>query len=109
MTTLQELLDRARTMIETNKEKAAETGGVYKFVLHGDGGGTFVLNLKDNPGISETDGAAQCTVKMSMKDFVDTVEGRVDSRQLFFMGKIRVDGDMGLAIKLKKVLVGLTK
>jgi putative sterol carrier protein len=109
MATVKELMDHARMMIEQNKEKAIATGGVYKFVLNGDGGGTFVINLKDSLGVTECDGAAQCTMKMSVKDFVDTVEGRVDSRQLFFAGKLRVEGDMGLALKLKKVLVALMK
>ena len=104
MTTIKELMDHARKMIDENKALASSTGAVYKFVLDGDGGGTFVINLKDNPGVTEGDGAANCTVKMGTTDFVDMIERRVDSRMLFFAGKVRVEGDIGLALKLKKIL-----
>jgi putative sterol carrier protein len=103
MPTVREWMDHAKQKIEENKAKAAEAGAVYKFVLHGDDGGTFVLNLADDPGVSECDGDAHCTIKMGVGDFLEMVEGRVDSRMLFFMGKLRVEGDMGLALKLKKL------
>ena len=110
MATLEELKDRARQMIAENPEDALKTGGIYKFVLHGDGGGTFVVNLTGTPEVTDVDGVAPgCTVKMAMQDFVDTVEGRVDSRALFFTGKLRVEGNFGMALKLKKILVKLTK
>jgi putative sterol carrier protein len=103
MATAKEWMDEAKKRIEENKAKASMTGAVYKFVLDGDGGGTFLMDLTDCPGVTEADGDAHCTIKMGAKDFVDMVEGRVDSRQLFFMGKLRVEGDMGLAMKLKKL------
>ena len=108
MATVVELMDQARKMIAENPEKAKETGATFKFILNGDGGGTFLINLKDNPGVTDADGAADCTVKMSVPDFIDMAERRVDSRLLFFSGKVRVEGDMGLALKLKKLLVAFT-
>jgi predicted lipid carrier protein YhbT len=32
---------------------------------------------------------------------VDLFEGRADGQTLFFAGKLRVEGDMGLALKLQ--------
>ena len=103
MATAKELMDTAKKKIEENKAQASTIGAVYKFVLDGDGGGTFVMNLKDAPGVSEGDGAAQCTIKMAAKDYVDMVEGRANGQQLFFTGKLKIEGDMGLAMKLQKV------
>jgi predicted lipid carrier protein YhbT len=103
MATVKELMDRARTRIEANREKASSHGAIYKFVLHGDVGGTFVINLADDPGVTVGDGAAQCTIKMAAPDFVDMIEGRADGRALFFRGKLKVEGDMGLALRLKKL------
>lgn len=109
MATLEELRDRARQMIAENPEEAKKIGGIYKFVLHGDGGGTLVVNLTGVPDVTDADHVAvNCTVKMAMKDFVDTAEGRVDSRALFFSGKLRVEGNFAMALKLKKLLVKLT-
>jgi putative sterol carrier protein len=103
MATAKELMDKATTQISENKAKASEIGAVYKFVLDGDGGGTFVMNLKDNPGVIEGDGDAQCTIKMAASDYVDMVEGRANGQQLFFTGKLKIEGDMGLAMKLQKL------
>jgi putative sterol carrier protein len=103
MATAKELMDTAKKKIEENKTQASSIGAVYKFVLEGDGGGTFVMNLKDAPGVSEGDGAAQCTIKMTAKDYVDMMEGRANGQQLFFTGKLKIEGDMGLAMKLQKL------
>jgi predicted lipid carrier protein YhbT len=40
---------------------------------------------------------------MAASDFIDLVEGRKDRRALFFMGKLTVEGDWGLAMKLKSL------
>jgi predicted lipid carrier protein YhbT len=37
---------------------------------------------------------------MSAEDYLELSEGRSDTRQLFFSGRLRVEGDLGLAIKL---------
>jgi putative sterol carrier protein len=71
--------------------------------LDGDDGGTFLINLKGDPSVAEADGTAQCTITMDAQDFVQLVESRGDSRQLFFMGKLRVEGDIGLAMKLRQL------
>jgi putative sterol carrier protein len=103
MATARDFMDRANKRIEENKAQASTIGGVYKFVLHGDGGGTFIINLTDNPGVTEGEGAAQCTIKMSAKDYVDMIEGRADGRKLAFMGKLKIEGDLAAALKLQKI------
>jgi putative sterol carrier protein len=103
MPTAKEKMDDAAKKIEENKEQAKTIGAVYKFVLDGEGGGTWVMNLKDNPGVYEGDGEAQCTIKMNAKDYVDMLEGRANGQQLFFAGKLKIEGDMGLAMKLQKL------
>jgi predicted lipid carrier protein YhbT len=68
-----------------------------------------VVNLMDEPGITDGDGEADCTIRMSAADFIRLAEGKADSRMLFFSGKLKVDGDMGLALKLKKLLQSIFK
>ena len=103
MATAKEWMDRANKKVEENKAQASAIGGVYKFVLDGDGGGTFVINLKDDPGVTEGDRPAQCTIKMAANDWVDLLEGRAKDRNLFFAGKLKIEGNMGLAMKLQKL------
>jgi putative sterol carrier protein len=103
MATAKDKMDDAAKKIAENQDQAKAIGAVYKFVLDGEGGGTWVMNLKDSPGVTEGDGAAQCTIKMAAKDYVDMVEGRANGQQLFFTGKLKIEGDMGLAMKLQKL------
>lgn len=103
MTTVEDLMVRAALMIDENPEQLTEFAGVYKFVLDGLGGRTFVVDLTDQPKVIDGEGEAQCTIYMAARDFVDLVEGRADRRALFFMGKLSVEGDWGLAMKLKNL------
>ena len=103
MATAQELIDRIGSKISANPSVAGNCGAVYKFVLDGAGGGTWIVDLKDAPGARPGDGAADCTISLSAKDFVDLVEGRANGQQLYFQGKLRIDGNLGLALKLQNL------
>jgi len=103
MITVDDLIDLARKRIDEHRAEATSVGAIYKFVLDGEGGGTFVVNLTETPSVTPGDGPAQCTINAEASDFVEIIEGRVDSRQFFFEGRLRVDGPMGLAMKLRKL------
>lgn len=103
MATVKELMERAGRVITEHRDEAGAVGAVYKFVLAGDEGGTYVMDLKDQLAVTESDDDSDCTIRMEASDFVDMAEGRVDSRELFFTGRMTVDGDMGLAMKLRKL------
>jgi putative sterol carrier protein len=103
MATAQELIDRIGAKISGNPSVASNFGAVYKFVLDGAGGGTWIVDLKDAPGARQGDGPADCTISLSAKDFVDLVEGRANGQQLYFQGKLRIDGNLGLALKLQNL------
>jgi putative sterol carrier protein len=105
MTTAKELMLKTHERLQAQAAAVAAIGAIYKFELSGDGGGTFVMNLKDAVGVSETNGAADCTVKMSAENYVDMLQGRANPQALFFQGKLQVEGDMALALKLQ----GLTE
>ena len=46
---------------------------------------------------------ADCRLVLTCDDFVDLVEGRVSGQALFGAGKLRIDGDLGLAMKLQQL------
>jgi putative sterol carrier protein len=103
MTTVEDLMIEAAMAIDENPERAREFGGIYKFVLDGVGARTFILDLGEHPRVIDGEGPAQCTVYMTAGDFIDLIEGRADRRALFFMGRLSVEGDWGLAMKLKDI------
>jgi putative sterol carrier protein len=106
MTTAAELIERIKQKVAGQPELLTLVGAVYKFVLEGTGGGTYLLDLKQSLTVTPGDGPASCTIVMSCEDFVDLFEGRANGQTLFFNGKLRVDGDMGQALKLQQ-LTGL--
>jgi putative sterol carrier protein len=103
MATAAEKFIAAHTRLRAREQEAAQIGATYKFVLDGEDGGTWLVNLKDQIGVTEGSGAADCVIKMRAGDFVDLLDGRTSAQQLFFSGKLRVEGDMGLAVRLQKL------
>jgi len=107
-TTAAEKMNQAKVAIEKNATSASQIGAIYKFVLEGDGGGTWIVKLKGDPEISEGDGEAECVLRLPGSDFVDLLEGRTQAQDLFFAGKLQIEGDMGLAMKLEALTSILT-
>ena len=103
MSTASEKIAELQSKIASNPAAAQSIGATYKFVLTGDGGGTWLVNLKDAPGITEGDGAADCTLTLAADDFVQLLDDPASGQHLFFSGKLQVDGDIGLALKLQQL------
>jgi len=79
-------------------------GGVLKFDFGEPG--SVLIDGKSNPN-TVTDGAgktADCTITVSLETFEKMVKGELDGTSAFMQGKLRVAGDMGLAMKLGPIL-----
>jgi putative sterol carrier protein len=106
MPTISEVFENmAKKMTET-PDRVAGINAVYQFNITGDTGAEYYVNLKD--GAKEVaKGAypgANCTVTMSTEDFLAIIDGSLNAQMAFLQGKVKIGGDMGLAMKLGKIL-----
>ncbi len=83
-------------------DKATGTSAVIQYDVSGEGGGTWNAVIKDG-ACAVSPGAAQnpnLTLQISAQDWLDMLSGKQSGQMLFMSGKLKVKGDMGLAMKL---------
>jgi len=54
--------------------------------------------------VSENDGSADTTIKVSWEDWQKMAAGELDGMTAFMTGKLKIEGDMGNAMQLQGVL-----
>lgn len=76
-------------------------GAVVRFDL-GKEGAWLVDACGAAPTLAEDDGDADvaCTIKMTSENLVKLMEGKMDPMLGYTLGKIKVSGSMGVAMKL---------
>ncbi len=76
---------------------------IIKFDFGDDG--VIRVDGKASPTVIDNDDSdADCTVKVSMDDFVQIAAGDLNPQMAFMSGKLRVEGDMSLAMQLGSIL-----
>lgn len=78
-------------------------GATLKFNM-GDDGVVFVDTVTVPNSVSNDDTDADCTISISMDDMNSVIEGDLDPMTAFMMGKLKVEGNMSIAMKLQSVL-----
>ncbi len=85
--------------LNQDPSKLAGMNCVYQFRIGGD---AFNVAMKDGKAAVAAGEAASpnCTVTMGESDFLDMLSGKLNGQMAFMTGKLKVAGDMGLALKL---------
>ena len=65
--------------------------------------GTIMLDGVGNT-VTEDDGAADTTIKITWDDWQAMADGQLDGMTAFMTGKLKVEGDMSNAMQLQGVL-----
>lgn len=86
---------------------AKDINSIFEFNITGANGGTWTLDATEEAGGKITEGStgtAKCIVTVSDQEFVNIVTKKTNAQMAFMSGKLKVKGDMALALKLTKVL-----
>jgi putative sterol carrier protein len=87
------------------RERIGEDCGLnatLKFDFKGDG--IIHVDAESIPNVvSNDDNDAECTIKISVDNFEALAAGELDPTTAFMMGKLKIEGNMGIAMKLQSV------
>lgn len=88
-----------------NPDAAKGMSSVIQFKLTGDGGGDWHVAIKDGKAevTAGTHASPNMTMTMAASDYVDMTTGKLNGQMAFMSGKLKIAGDMGLAMKLQSL------
>jgi len=77
--------------------------GVFVLDLTGPSGGALTLRIEDGALAIVTGASARCAaaIRVDAREFLDVLAGRVNGELLHMAGKVRIEGDSALVMKLQ--------
>ncbi|XP_048352979.1 sterol carrier protein 2 isoform X1 [Sphaerodactylus townsendi] len=93
---------------EEGEQFVKKIGGVFAFkVKDGPGGkeATWIVDVKNGKGCVDvnSDKKADCTITMADADLLAMMTGKMNPQTAFFQGKLKISGNMGMAMKLQNL------
>ena len=91
---LSTLTERIRTLV-------GQDSGLDATVKFDTDEGFVYADTKQVPNqVSNEDREAECTLKISTKNALKLLDGDLNPMTAFMMGKLKIEGDMGIAMKI---------
>jgi 3-hydroxyacyl-CoA dehydrogenase/3a,7a,12a-trihydroxy-5b-cholest-24-enoyl-CoA hydratase len=100
------VFDELAKRIASNPDLVQAVGGIYQFeISRGNTKQSWTVDLKNGKGSVKSGAAdkADCVLTLGDDDFVGMMQGKLNSQQLFMQGKLKIKGNMGIAMKLSKL------
>ncbi len=93
--------------LSAKPDVVAKINAVYQFNIAGPEGGAWSVDCTAPGGkiAAGTAASARCTVAATDKDFLGIVSGKLNPQMAFMSGKLKIQGDISLAMKLQLILV----
>jgi putative sterol carrier protein len=106
MTPKQYFEEKIAKKLQDKPELSKAVNAAYEFNITGDTGGVWTVDLTKEPGAvtAGSTGVAKCTVTCAAGDFLNITSGKMNPQMAFMSGKLKIKGDMGLAMKLTKII-----
>lgn len=105
MAEVKEIFDEVDSAIKEDPSRTKGIEATYQFDL--DGGDSVYQLILNGANSYSAEGAkeeADCTLQLSSDDFEKMARGNLNGTQAFMSGKLKIKGNMGLALKLQDVL-----
>ena len=86
-------------------EKVKGIDATYQWDITGDGGGKWWAKMNDGTvEVSEGEAAnSDITLTVDAESWMDIVNGKLNGQMAFLTGKLKIQGDMTLAMKLQSI------
>jgi putative sterol carrier protein len=106
MSEVAKIFEGIQGKLQADPSKVANMNSVYQFNVTGDDGGEWTVDLTGEIAAvaAGAHDAANCTVTIADQDLVAIIAGSLNPQMAFMTGKVKISGDMGLAMKLGKIL-----
>ncbi|KAM4605607.1 sterol carrier protein 2 [Polymixia lowei] len=93
---------------EEGEQFVKKIGGVFAFkVKEGPDGkeGLWIVDVKNGKGsvTNDADKKADCTIAMGDENLLALMTGKMNPQTAFFQGKLKITGNMGMAMKLQNL------
>jgi putative sterol carrier protein len=100
-------VDSAREFFETLPGRVSPQGAraldaSYRFDIVGVGSWR-VESDGDSLAVTQSDAPADCVIRTNEQTFLRIVRGEQSPMGAYMIGKVKVEGDLGLALKLRDV------
>jgi putative sterol carrier protein len=96
----------AETIAETIRGDLMRFAGLgYRVKFEFDEGGVLLIDgTVTPPTLSETDGEADCTLRLSLDNMEKLMTGSLNPTLAYSLGKLKIDGSLGVALKLSSMM-----
>ena len=100
MATVKETFDAMPGRFKPDRAQGVKASIQYEII--GEGGGTYHVDIADGKCGIQPGAAASpnLTLTMAAQDWLDMTSGKLNGQMAFMSGKLKLKGDMGLAMKL---------
>jgi putative sterol carrier protein len=98
-------LETATEQLRAQLPQLAALGYKVKFLIE-DVGVVLIDATQNPPALSNEDAPADCTIRLSEDRLAQLIEGRLSPTLAYTLGQIKVEGSLGVAMKLAGLLEG---
>ncbi len=103
---MKDIWNELNVKLNENREPLEGSDVTYAFELSGDDGGLYGLKITDGWAEMLYEGPSEfeCQLKMNVKNFKKLLGGNFNATTGFMTGRLKVEGNIGYALKLESIL-----